>query len=147
MSTTKRTNTAPAAPKPPISLAPAITISDSASLLGTKLITIGGDSVVHPRAKLISSLAPVTIGKACILSERSAVGLQSPSNDQPEGVVIEDCVVVEVGAIVEAKRVGEGTIVEINARVGKGAVIGKVCVICTRLLHHTDELLVQSTVR
>lgn len=97
--------------------------------------------------KLISSLAPLTVGKACILSERSAVGLQSPSNDQPEGVVIEDCVVVEVGAIVEAKRVGEGTIIEINARVSKGAVIGKVSVICTRLLHRADELLVHSTVK
>ena len=77
----------------------------------------------------------MTIGKACILSERSAVGLQSLSNDQTEGVVIEDCVVIEVGAIVEAKRVGEGSIIEINARVGKGAVIGRVCVICTRLQH------------
>jgi dynactin 6 len=147
MSTTKRTSTAPAAPKPPISFAPAITISDSASLVGTKLITVGSDTVIHPRAKLISILAPVTIGKACILSERSAVGLQSPSNDQPDGVVIEDCVVVEVGAIVEAKRVGEGTIIEINAKVGKGAIIGKVCVILTRLLDHTDESAVHSTVR
>lgn len=132
MSTTKRSATAPAAPKPPISLAPAISISDSASLVGTKLITIQSDTVIHPRAKLISSYAPVTVGKACILSERSAVGLQSLSNDQLEGVVIEDCVVVEVGAIVEAKRVGEGSIIEINARVGKGAVIGKVSVNCTR---------------
>lgn len=75
----------------------------------------------------------MTVGKACILNERSTVGLQSPPNDQLEGVVIEDCVVVEVGAIVEAKRVGEGSIIEINARVGKGAVIGKVSVNCTRL--------------
>jgi len=74
----------------------------------------------------------VTVGNACILSERSAVGLQSPSDDQPEGVVIEDYVVIEVGAIVEAKYVGEGSIIEINARVGKGAVIGKVCMICPR---------------
>jgi dynactin 6 len=90
---------------------------------------------MHPRAKLISSYAPVTVGKACILSERCAVGLQSASNDQLEGVLIEDYVVVEVGAIVEAKRVGEGSIIEINARVSKGAVIGKVCVICTRIQH------------
>lgn len=127
MSTTKRSTTAPTAPKPPISFAPAVSISDSASLVGTKLITVGSDTVIHPRAKLIASYGPVTVGKACILSERSAIGLQSPSNDQPEGAVIEDYVIVEVGAIVEAKRVGEGSIIEINAKVGKGAVVGKVC--------------------
>jgi dynactin 6 len=135
MSTTKRSTIAPAAPKPPISFAPTISISDLASLVGTKLITIRSDTAIHPRAKVISSYAPVTIGKACILSERSAVGLQSPSDDQPEGVVIEDCVVIEVGAIVEAKHVGEGSIIEINARVGKGAVIGKVRMIRTRPQH------------
>ena len=41
-------------------------------------------------------------------------------------MIIEDYVVLEVGAVVEAKRVGEGSIIEINATVGKGAVIGKV---------------------
>lgn len=147
MSTTKRTSTAPAAPKPPISFAPTINISESASLIGAKLITIGNGTVIHPRVKLISIFGPVTIGKACILSERSAVGLQSPSNDQPEGVVVEDCVIVEAGAIVEAKCVGEGTIIEINARVGKGTIIGKVFVIYTRLLDHTDEPFARSTVR
>ena len=54
-----------------------------------------------------------------------------PKHFRGIGIRIEDCVVVEVGAIVEAKRVGEGSIIEINARVGKGAVIGKVSVNCT----------------
>jgi dynactin-6 len=53
--------------------------------------------------------------------------LQAPSTNQPEGVILEDYVVLEVGAVVEAKRVGEGSIIEINAKVGRGAVIGKVC--------------------
>jgi dynactin 6 len=126
MSTTKRSTTASTAPKPPIAFAPTISISDLASLVGSKLITIKSDTIIHPRAKLISIYAPVTVGNACILSERCTVGLQSLSDDQPEGVIIDDYVVVEVGAIVEAKRVGEGSIIEINARVGKGAVIGKV---------------------
>lgn len=36
-------------------------------------------------------------------------------------------VVVDVGAVVEARRVGEGSVVEIGARIGRGAVVGKVC--------------------
>jgi dynactin-6 len=132
MSTTRRTPAAPVA-KPPTSLAPSIAISDKASLVGTNLITIRGDTIVHPHAKLISTHGPVTVGSACILSERSTIGLQTASDAQPDGVIIEDCVVVEVGAVVEAQRVGEGSLIEINARVGKGALIGKVCVIEIRL--------------
>jgi len=86
------------------------------------------------------------VGNACILSERSIVGLQSPSNDQPDGVVIEDCVVIEVGAIVEAKRVGEGSIVEINARIGKGAVIGKHCKVGPLCTVDENEILPDYTV-
>jgi dynactin-6 len=82
---------------------------------------------VHPRAKLNSSYAPIKIGSNCIISERSSVGLQSAtSEDQSEGVVIENGVIIEAGASVEARTIREGSVVEINARVGKGAVIGKV---------------------
>lgn len=52
--------------------------------------------------------------------------LNFPSEEQAEGVVLEHGVVIETGAIVEAKLVGQGTLIEIYAKVGKGAVIGKV---------------------
>jgi len=42
-------------------------------------------------------------------------------------VIIEDGVTLEVGAVVEAKRVGQGSVIEINAKVGKGATVGKHC--------------------
>jgi len=41
--------------------------------------------------------------------------------------VIDNCVVVEVGAVIEAKRVGVGCHIEVNAKLGKGAVLGKHC--------------------
>ena len=41
-------------------------------------------------------------------------------------MVIENSVVLEVGAIVEAKRIGEGSVIEVNAKIGKGAIVGKV---------------------
>ena len=40
--------------------------------------------------------------------------------------MIDNGVVVEVGAVVEAKRIGEGCVIEVNAKIGKGAVVGKV---------------------
>ena len=41
-------------------------------------------------------------------------------------VIIGDGVVIEAGAVVEAKSIGDGTVIEAKARIGKGAVIGKV---------------------
>jgi dynactin-6 len=121
----KRQSTAPAAPKPPTSLSSSVTISDHTSLTGTNLITVRSDSVLHPRSKIIATNGPVSIGSCCIISERSSIGLQSASTSQT-GVTLEDYVVVEVGAEVEAKSIGEGSLIEVKAKVGKGAVIGKV---------------------
>jgi len=118
----------PPAPKPPTSLASSLVIAEQAGLTGTHLITLGSNTVIHPRTKLSSAYAPVTVGSSCIICERSQVGLQSgPAEDQRQGVVIGNGVIIEVGAIVEASAVGEGTIIEVNSKVGKGAVLGKHC--------------------
>ena len=62
--------------------------------------------------------------------------------------MLEDYVVVEVGAVVEARRVGEGSVIEVNAKVGKGVVMGKVC-IChlSTILHPLFSLQHSSTGR
>ncbi|KAG0648724.1 Dynactin subunit 6 [Hyphodiscus hymeniophilus] len=128
MSSSKRASTMPAAPKPPTSLSSTLVIADNAALTGTHLITLGSNTVVHPRTKLSSAFAPIKIGSSCIISERSAIGLQSaPAEDEKDGVVFENGVIVEVGAVVEAKRIGEGSVIEVNAKIGKGVVIGKHC--------------------
>jgi dynactin-6 len=117
----------PSGPKPPTSLASTLVIAENASLTGTNLITLGSNTVIHPRTKLNSTYAPITVGSNCIISERSVIGYQTvPAGDETEGVVIENGVVIEVGAVVEAKRVGEGSLIEVNAKIGKGAVVGKV---------------------
>lgn len=127
MSSSKRASTMPLAPKPPTSLASSLIIADNASLTGTHLITLGSNSVVHPRARLSSVYAPITIGSNCILSERCSIGYQSaPLENKGDGVVIENGVIVEVGATIEAEKVGEGCLIEVNARVGKSVVLGKV---------------------
>lgn len=119
----KRQSTAPPLPKPPASISSSVTIADNASVTGTHPITIGSNTVVHPRTKLATAHGPITIGKNCIISERSNIGLQSAGG---EDVVIGNGVVVEVGAVVEGRDIGEGCIIEVGAKIGKGAVLGKV---------------------
>ena len=127
MSSSKRASTAPPAPKPPVHFAPALVVADNAALTGTNLISIGLHTVVHPRSKLNSTYGPITIGNNCIISERSQIGIQSaPSGSNTEGVFIENGVVIETGAVVEARKIGEGSVVEVNARIGRGAIVGKV---------------------
>ena len=117
----------PAPPKPPTSLASSLTIAEHASLTGTHLITLGSNTVVHPRAKFSSAHAPIAVGSNCIICERSSIGFQSEASpNERQGVVIQNGVVIEVGAVVEAKTVGEGTVIEVQAKIGKGAVLGKV---------------------
>jgi dynactin 6 len=117
----------PPPPKPPTSLASSLVIAEQASLTGTHHITLGSNTVVHPRARFNSAYGPITVGSNCIICERSTIGYQSEvSERERQGVVIENGVVIEVGAVVEAKTVGEGTVIEVQAKIGKGAVLGKV---------------------
>jgi len=117
----------PPAPKPPTSLASSLVIAENASLTGTNPIRIGSNTVIHPRTKLSSTHAPITIGSGCIVSERSVIGYQStPTSERDVGVHIGNGVMIETGAVVEAKSVGDGCVIEVNARIGKNAVLGKV---------------------
>lgn len=123
----KRISNQPPAPKPPTSLDPNVIISEQAYLTGKRLISIGSNTVIHPRCKLNSTYGSITIGNCCIISERCRIGLQSePSRVDADKIVIENGVVIETGAIVEACRIGEGSVIEVNSKIGKGAILGKV---------------------
>lgn len=110
------------APRPPVSLAPSIIISDTTALTGTYPIRIGAHTALHPKVKLNSTLGPITIGAHCIISERAV--LAAPDET---GLTIEDGVLIEVNAVIEARFIGENSGIEVGAKVGKRAVIGKVC--------------------
>lgn len=125
----KRQSLAPAAPKPPTTLSATLLISEHVSLTGLWPISIADNCVVHPRAKITSAHAPVSIGRDCIVSERSCLGLAGPARSDDEarqGLVVGNGVVIETGAVVEAKSVGDGCLLEVGSRIGKGAVLGKV---------------------
>ena len=120
---TKRASTLP---KPTTSIRPTAVISDVATLSGSHLITIGDNTVLHPRCKINAANAEVTIGKACIIGERCSIGLSELSDTEIGHVTIGDYVVVEPGAVVEANQVGTGTLIEVYAKIGKRSSVGKV---------------------
>ncbi len=117
---------------------PTALIAGHAVLTGTNLITVGPKAVVHPYARINSTNGPINLGEASVIWEGAMIGAPSgdknaiPSDSMKEtasgqGVDLGPYVVVESGAVVEAASIGEGTLIEVDAKVGKGAVVGKVC--------------------
>ena len=111
--------------EPPTTVHPTSVVSVAASLKGTQPVSVGANSIIQPRARLISTYGPITIGERCIIAERAVLGLQNEATVDGNGVVLKNGVVIESGATVEGS-VEEGSLVEVGAMVGKGSMVGKV---------------------
>ncbi|KAH8666643.1 transferase hexapeptide domain-containing protein [Xylariales sp. PMI_506] len=145
-----------AGPKAPVNFSSSITIADTAILTGSHTINISSESVVHPRAKFESAGGRVTIGRRCIIHERTHIGALSSSiptsptspTERSYGVEVGDYVTIEVGAVIEAgsTRISDGCLIGIGARIGKGAVLGKHCTITAKSVIHPGEEIPDYTV-
>lgn len=123
----KRASVAPTVPpsKPPCQIHSLAIISDKAQIIGTEPVKIGENTVLHPYAKIVTQGGSVVIGKNCVIGSNAVVGVTKESGQGD--VILGDGVNIESNAVVEAKTVGDGTAVEVSARLGRGAVIGRVC--------------------
>jgi dynactin-6 len=130
----KRVSTVPVAPKPPTTIDPSAIVANHATLTGVFPITVGANAVLHPYSKVVSVAGPVQIGEGAVIWEQAVVGISGDgAGDEDEDadlggkfVMLERNCIVESGARIAAKLVGEGTIIEAFAIVGEGCVIGKV---------------------
>jgi carbonic anhydrase/acetyltransferase-like protein (isoleucine patch superfamily) len=133
MASSKRQSVLPrgqVGPKAPVNFSSSITISDTAILTGNHTINVSSDSVIHPRARFDSTKGRVTVGRRCIIHERTHIGASEPNQPSASfGVLMDDFVTIEVSAIIESGEttIGEGTVIGIGAKIGRGAKIGKVC--------------------
>lgn len=123
----KRQPTAASAapPKPPCKFHPTAVVADKAQLLGPHLIEVGENTFIHPYAKLRAEHGNVIIGKDCIIAEKTVVGPGERGGEA--GCMLGDGVSIETGAVVEARRIGDHSTVEVNATLGVGCMIGKWC--------------------
>lgn len=129
MSTTKRSTTTTssiAAERPPCTIHPTAIVADKAQITGSFPVEIAEHAVLHPYARIRAEGGRVIIGPYCIVAEGAVIGL--PAGQEGGGdVVLDRYVSVESGAEVLAKRVGEVTELGIQAKIGKGAVVGSFC--------------------
>lgn len=130
--------------KPPCTIHPSAIIADKAQITGTYPVEIGEGVVLHPYARIRAEGGRVIIGKLSMVYERAVVGCEAAGGGGE--VVVGECVNIETSVVVEAQRVGDGTVVEVNALVGKGAVVGEWCRITALERVDADEELEDFTV-
>jgi len=116
-------------------------VAEQVQLVGTHIIRIGHNTVIHPRSKLNSTLGPITIGESCIINERTLIAAPNEA-----GITIEDGVVVETNAVVEASTVGEGVGIEVGVRIGKGAIVGRNSKLCPLTRVENNEEIPENTI-
>ncbi|KAI5921239.1 trimeric LpxA-like protein [Camillea tinctor] len=154
MSSSKRQSILPrvqSGPKAPVNFSSTITIADSALLSGNHTININSESVVHPRAKLDSSNGRITIGRRCIVHERTSIGAASADprpSESRDGVYIHDYATIEVNVVIESggTMIGEGCHVGVGSKIGKGAKLGKHCTITPHSVIRPFEVIPDFTV-
>ncbi|KAF2770583.1 trimeric LpxA-like protein [Teratosphaeria nubilosa] len=122
----KRPSSIPAA-KPPCQIHPSAVIAEKAVLVGTHQVTIGPNTILHPYAKISAENGPVVIGANSMIYENAIVGTSPDTSKSEQAVIIGDYVNIESGVVVEAKSIGDGSVVDVNAVVGRGAVLGRWC--------------------
>lgn len=126
----KRVSTVPSAPKAPTSIDPTAIIANHAILTGIYPIKIGPRAVIHQYAKIVSGDGPIELGEGCIIWEKAVVGNatddEGQKSEKENKITLGSNVVIESGAVVEAETVGENTIIEAFAKIGDGAIVGKV---------------------
>lgn len=71
--------------RPPISAHSSATIADSVLVQGTHPITIDAETIIHPRARILSFEGPVNIGRGCVVGERCVIGSGPPSMGSGSG--------------------------------------------------------------
>ncbi len=138
---------AAAASEPPVTLPASAHLDPGAYVRGSNPITLGNKTLIHPRAHLLSTHAPLMVGDGCIVSEKAVVGGPLPtttstdskgdaakSSDDGElkkATVIENRVRIDPHAqIYHSAIILEGALIESHATILPAAVIGRHGKIC-----------------
>lgn len=92
-------------------------VCSEALLTGPHPIRLGAGCIVHPRARIDSSLGPISIGANNVLEEWATVRAADA-----QGLTLGDNNVLRVGACVEAS-IGSGNVVDCRAHVTQGQLL------------------------
>ena len=131
---------------PPTQIPSNALVHSTASFKGQFDINVGPKAIIQLRSRIDSTYAPVRLGAGCIIYERASIGyLSRPSHVADGGVTIGDGVIIESGAVIEATSIGSHTTIEAHCRIGKEAVIGAYCKVCSGVEVGEKAVLTEGT--
>jgi len=104
-------------------------------------ISIGEGTVLHPRCKIIAENGSIAIGKGNIIEEHATI-----INSYSEVMRIGSYNLIETGARVSSRRVGDRNTIEIRAVLSEGTVVGNDCVVGVNVRIPPNEVLPDSVV-
>lgn len=137
-----RSSTAVPLVKPQCKFHPTAIVADKAQITGSHVVEIGENVVVHPHAKISAEHGNVFIGKGCQIAEKAIVGPSEAETD----VTLGECVSIESAAVIEAKKIGDYSTIEVGAKVDAGALIGRWCKVASSCEVGKSEVLDDFTI-
>jgi len=114
---------------PDLKIAAGAMVCEDCELVGD--ITIGSRTIIHPKAKIVAEAGPIVIGDFNIIEEYVTITNRKSNSDNNTGkvLIIGNNNVFEVGANVEAVKIGDHNIVEGKAVVGPGVELSQGCIV------------------
>ncbi|KAL8558283.1 Dynactin subunit 6 [Nucella lapillus] len=132
----------------PVKIAPGAVVCDECELIGD--ITIGARTVIHPKARIIAEAGPVIIGEFNIMEELVHITNRFPEGEEErrnsQVMIIGNNNVFEVGAQIDAVKVGDHNVIESKAYVGPQVELSSGCIIGAACHVTTGERLPENTV-
>ncbi|PVD36308.1 hypothetical protein C0Q70_03287 [Pomacea canaliculata] len=134
--------------KSSVKIAPGAVVCDECELIGD--ITIGARTVIHPKVRIIAEAGPVIIGEYNIIEELVHITNQFPEGEEEKKnsqvMLIGNNNVFEVGAHIDAVKIGDHNVIESKAYVGPEVELTSGCIIGASCRVTTGEQLPENTV-
>ncbi|CAB3380589.1 dynactin subunit 6 [Cloeon dipterum] len=113
-------------------------------------ITIGKNTVVHPKAQIIAEAGPIIIGENNLIEEQAAIVNKFPASQESTGnatvMIIGNNNVFEVDCHSEALKIGDQNVLESKCLVGRKVELTNGCIVGAHCRLVSEECLPENTV-
>ncbi|GAB6020068.1 Dynactin subunit 6 [Chamberlinius hualienensis] len=122
--------------KTSVKIAPRAVVCSECEVIGD--VTIGSNTVIHPKARIVAESGPIIIGEGNLIEEQvNIINSNESKHVKSQPMIIGNYNVFEVGTYCEALQVGDNNVLEAKCKVGRdtkitnGCVIGAMCEVTT----------------
>jgi carbonic anhydrase/acetyltransferase-like protein (isoleucine patch superfamily) len=125
-----------------------VTLGRGVVVSARAIVGVGGEQNVKDSANVAAASRRESRRESQYFLTKIEEGEKAPEvKEEEKGDPVKDSceigewVTVECGAIIEARSIGDGTVIDVGVRIGRGAKIGKVGIPCSCLFDQTNLLI------